>query len=103
VALCTCSDGSLPFPRDQPAATSDANPDFPGSCGRCYQIRCKTTPALSERVVDACAPRWLPVWGVSCSIQQQLLATHGARWHRAVSRVSHMHAPTPLAVVCAHC
>jgi hypothetical protein len=45
----TNADGSLPFPNDQPAAAADASPDFPGSCGRCYEIRCDdSTEVLSE-------------------------------------------------------
>jgi hypothetical protein len=35
----TNSDGSLPFPREMYAALADTNEDFPGSCGRCYQVR----------------------------------------------------------------
>ena len=31
---------SLPFPRDQVAAAADGNPDYAGSCGRCYLVRC---------------------------------------------------------------
>jgi cullin-associated NEDD8-dissociated protein 1 len=34
----TNSDGSLPFPREAYAALADANEDYPGSCGRCYQV-----------------------------------------------------------------
>lgn len=32
----------LPFDQAHAAAAADVNPDFPGSCGRCYEIRCKT-------------------------------------------------------------
>jgi len=35
----TNSDGSLPFPREMYAAAADTNEDYPGSCGRCYQVR----------------------------------------------------------------
>uniref|UniRef100_A0A383WGT9 Expansin-like EG45 domain-containing protein n=1 Tax=Tetradesmus obliquus TaxID=3088 RepID=A0A383WGT9_TETOB len=31
----------LPFARDAVAASADTNPDYPGSCGRCYAMRCK--------------------------------------------------------------
>ena len=34
----TNSDKSLPFPRDIYAAVADTNADYPGSCGRCYQV-----------------------------------------------------------------
>lgn len=34
----TNSDGSLPFPREVYAANADTNVDYPGSCGRCYQV-----------------------------------------------------------------
>ena len=29
----------LPFPRDQVAAAANVNPDYPGTCGRCYEVR----------------------------------------------------------------
>jgi hypothetical protein len=35
----TNSDGSLPFPREMYAANADTNVDYPGSCGRCYEVR----------------------------------------------------------------
>jgi cullin-associated NEDD8-dissociated protein 1 len=38
----TNSDGTLPFPKEVYAAVADTNEDYPGSCGRCYQVRCKT-------------------------------------------------------------
>jgi cullin-associated NEDD8-dissociated protein 1 len=34
----TNSDGSLPFPREVYAAAADTNEDYPGSCGRCYEV-----------------------------------------------------------------
>lgn len=34
----TNSDESLPFPREVYAAAADTNEDYPGSCGRCYQV-----------------------------------------------------------------
>ena len=43
----TNSDGSLPFPRAAYAAAADANADFAGSCGRCYEIRCRPGLVLS--------------------------------------------------------
>ncbi|KAG1671486.1 hypothetical protein FOA52_003144 [Chlamydomonas sp. UWO 241] len=36
----TNSDGSLPFAKETYAAAADANVDYPGSCGRCYEVRC---------------------------------------------------------------
>ncbi|GFH29606.1 expansin-like EG45 domain-containing protein, partial [Haematococcus lacustris] len=43
--------GTLPFARDAVAASADQNPDYPGSCGRCYEVRCKSGPVLNnERV-----------------------------------------------------
>ncbi|WIA23970.1 hypothetical protein OEZ85_013605 [Tetradesmus obliquus] len=41
--------GALPFPRTQYAASADGSPDFPGSCGRCYDIRCKTGRVLNNQ------------------------------------------------------
>ena len=38
----TNSDGSLPFPREMYAANADTNVDYPGSCGRCYEVRDNT-------------------------------------------------------------
>eukprot|EP00882_Tetradesmus_deserticola_P029331 GHRQ01032846.1.p1 GENE.GHRQ01032846.1~~GHRQ01032846.1.p1 ORF type:complete len:418 (+),score=138.10 GHRQ01032846.1:407-1660(+) len=34
-------DTYLSFARDAVAASADTNPDYPGSCGRCYAMRCK--------------------------------------------------------------
>jgi hypothetical protein len=48
----TNSDASIPFANDAVAASADANPDYPGSCGRCYEVRCK--PGL---VVGGCRTR----------------------------------------------
>ncbi|KAL6758139.1 hypothetical protein V8C86DRAFT_3025649 [Haematococcus lacustris] len=43
--------GTLPFARDAVAASADQNPDYPGSCGRCYEVRCKSGLLLNnERV-----------------------------------------------------
>ena len=35
----TEANGTLPYPIDVYAAVSDQNLDYPGSCGRCYQVR----------------------------------------------------------------
>lgn len=35
----TNADLSLPFPREVYAALADTNEDYPGSCGRCYEVR----------------------------------------------------------------
>lgn len=37
----TNSNGVLPYPRDQYAALADANFDYAGSCGRCYEVKCR--------------------------------------------------------------
>ncbi|KAL6764674.1 hypothetical protein V8C86DRAFT_2468022 [Haematococcus lacustris] len=42
------SGGTLPYPRDAVAASADANSDYPGSCSRCYEIRCRSGPVLSN-------------------------------------------------------
>ena len=44
----TNSDGSIPFPRDAVAAAADASADYPGSCGRCYAIRCRPGLVLGK-------------------------------------------------------
>ncbi|GAX79409.1 hypothetical protein CEUSTIGMA_g6850.t1 [Chlamydomonas eustigma] len=38
----TNSDGSMPFPKDAIAALADEDDDYPGSCGRCYEVKCVT-------------------------------------------------------------
>lgn len=38
----TLSDGTLAYQRDLYAALADTNFDYPGSCGRCYEVRCKS-------------------------------------------------------------
>ncbi len=35
------------------AAAADQNEDYPGSCGRCYRVRCKSGVILGESV-EAC-------------------------------------------------
>ncbi|KAI8476465.1 MAG: hypothetical protein J3K34DRAFT_455778 [Monoraphidium minutum] len=42
--------GALPFPREQYAAAADANPDYPGSCGRCYEVRCNPGIVLNNEL-----------------------------------------------------
>ncbi|MEW5313055.1 MAG: hypothetical protein WDW38_004649 [Sanguina aurantia] len=44
----TPSDGSLPFARDAVAAAADCNPDYPGVCGRCYQVKCVSGPVYEK-------------------------------------------------------
>jgi cullin-associated NEDD8-dissociated protein 1 len=34
----TESDGKLPYPIDYYIAAADTNEDYPGTCGRCYQV-----------------------------------------------------------------
>lgn len=33
-------EGTIPYARDAVGAPADTNPDYPGSCGRCYQVKC---------------------------------------------------------------
>eukprot|EP00879_Flechtneria_rotunda_P010503 GHRR01010979.1.p1 GENE.GHRR01010979.1~~GHRR01010979.1.p1 ORF type:complete len:225 (+),score=48.71 GHRR01010979.1:210-884(+) len=44
----TNSDGTIPFPSDAVAASADQNPDYAGSCGRCYAVRCKEGLVLNN-------------------------------------------------------
>jgi cullin-associated NEDD8-dissociated protein 1 len=37
----------LPFDQTHAAAAADINPDFAGSCGRCYEVRCVSGPVAS--------------------------------------------------------
>jgi len=39
----------LQLPLDGVAALADVNPDFPGSCGRCYEVRCAEGLLKSNR------------------------------------------------------
>jgi len=39
----------LQLPLDGVAALADVNPDFPGSCGRCYEVRCSEGLLKSNR------------------------------------------------------
>eukprot|EP00775_Hariotina_reticulata_P007574 gene7574-7777_t len=55
----TNADGSLPFPKEQPAASADGSSDYPGSCGRCYEIRCDdSTEVLSPARRSSWSSRW---------------------------------------------
>ncbi|KAF5833334.1 hypothetical protein DUNSADRAFT_10414 [Dunaliella salina] len=38
--------GEIPFEPFQMAASANQNPGYPGSCGRCYTVRCKPGPVL---------------------------------------------------------
>jgi cullin-associated NEDD8-dissociated protein 1 len=49
-------DTFLPFERDAVAASADTNPDYPGSCGRCYAMRCKEGLVQSESSSGQCHP-----------------------------------------------
>ncbi len=46
----TNGDGSLPFPPESMAALADRDKDFPGSCGRCYELRCVSGVVYGEGV-----------------------------------------------------
>ena len=36
------------YPRDAVAALANNDPDYPGSCGRCYEVRCHTGPVIAN-------------------------------------------------------
>jgi len=36
------------FPKDMIAALGSADPDYPGSCGRCYEIKCRNGLVIQE-------------------------------------------------------
>ncbi|PNW76515.1 hypothetical protein CHLRE_11g467656v5 [Chlamydomonas reinhardtii] len=54
----TNADGSMPFPRDAVTSFADTNPDFPGSCGRCYEVRCVNGPVLGRNDQAVPAEYW---------------------------------------------
>lgn len=40
--------GDEVYPRTAIAALANNDPDYPGSCGRCYEIRCHTGPVIAN-------------------------------------------------------
>lgn len=48
----TNSDDSLPFPREMYAAVADTNEDYPGSCGRCYEVRGMLTASTGSMAAE---------------------------------------------------
>ncbi|BDA41289.1 hypothetical protein COCOBI_02-0690 [Coccomyxa sp. Obi] len=38
----------LPYPKEMYAALALTDPDYPGSCGRCYEVRCKSGLVLGN-------------------------------------------------------
>ncbi|KAL3157021.1 hypothetical protein ABBQ38_001272 [Trebouxia sp. C0009 RCD-2024] len=42
---------NVPFPKDMLSAVANINDDFPGSCGRCYEIRCATGTVIGNYTV----------------------------------------------------
>ena len=39
---------NVPYPKEALAALANIDEDFPGSCGRCYEVRCKNGLVLSN-------------------------------------------------------
>ena len=39
---------NVPFPKESLAALANVDVDFPGSCGRCYEVRCKNGLVLAN-------------------------------------------------------
>ena len=40
--------GNQVYPRNAMAALANNDPDYPGSCGRCYEIRCRSTEVIAN-------------------------------------------------------
>ncbi|KAK9839232.1 hypothetical protein WJX81_002973 [Elliptochloris bilobata] len=40
--------GNQVYPRNAMAALANNDPDYPGSCGRCYEIRCRSLPVIAN-------------------------------------------------------
>ncbi|GBF95926.1 hypothetical protein Rsub_08049 [Raphidocelis subcapitata] len=59
----TNGDGTVPWPLDQVASYADGNPDYPGSCGRCYEIKCSPGDVLgwNDAPVDY-TQNYFPFW-----------------------------------------
>ena len=75
----TNRDGALPFPRDAVAAAADANPDYAGSCGRCYEVKCATGTVLGEQCFCVF---WLCGVCVCARTQHPLLPQHNTKQPR---------------------
>ena len=59
------------FPRDAVAALANNDPDYPGSCGRCYEVRCHTGPVIANgtsiyRTDGGCASSFVRHFGSAC-------------------------------------
>lgn len=72
----TNSDGSLVFPQETYAASADANYDYAGSCGRCYEVQCVDGLVLEapDTPVDISTIAYLP------SIDPTFKDTLGRSW-----------------------
>lgn len=59
----TNGDGKVLWPQDQVTSYATGNPDFPGSCGRCYEVRCFPGPVLGwdNKTVDF-RNAYFPFW-----------------------------------------
>jgi len=59
----TNGDGTVLWPKDQVASYATGNPDFPGACGRCYEVRCAPGPVLGweNKPVDF-TTAYFPFW-----------------------------------------
>lgn len=71
----TNSNGYIPFPKEAVSSYADQNPDFPGSCGRCYEIKWVTQ--IGEQMRMAAGPA-VPVlqgsaWCQGCRHHQPCL------------------------------
>lgn len=44
----TVSYSNQAYPRDMIAALASADPDYPGSCGRCYEVKCRDGLVIQE-------------------------------------------------------
>ena len=40
--------GNQVYPINAMAALANNDPDYPGSCGRCYELRCRSVPIIAN-------------------------------------------------------
>ena len=78
--------GNQVYPRNAMAALANNDPDYPGSCGRCYEIRCRSTEVIANGTTPyrlsgtyqlaAVAPNAVDEHGRSCAPKSSCLSLY---------------------------